>query len=66
MSETFADNARRLAGASCRLLCWPPDWFWNATPAELAAILIGDADDAGDGVSRRELEQMMESDRNGR
>ncbi len=66
MADTFAQNARRLAGASSRLLGWPPDWFWRATPTELATILLGDGEWAGDGVSRRELEHMMESDRNGR
>ena len=37
--ERFADGARRLAGLVPRALGWRPDEFWNATPAELAAIL---------------------------
>ena len=35
---TFAEAARELAGRSALLLGWRPDEFWNATPAELAAI----------------------------
>ncbi len=36
---TFAETAIQLAGQSALLLGWRPDDFWNATPAELAAIL---------------------------
>jgi uncharacterized phage protein (TIGR02216 family) len=36
---TFADTAAQLAGQTALLLGWRPDDFWNATPAELAAIL---------------------------
>lgn len=35
----FADHANRLAGLVCWRLGWPPDDFWNATPAELQTIL---------------------------
>ena len=35
----FSDAAARLAGTAGALLGWRPDEFWNATPAELAAIL---------------------------
>ena len=39
MTDTcFADHARRLAGFVCLQLGWRPDHFWDATPAELAAI----------------------------
>ncbi len=36
---SFADGAGRLAGLAGALLGWPPDMFWAATPAELAAVL---------------------------
>jgi Phage tail assembly chaperone protein, TAC len=35
----FSDAAARLAGIAGALLGWRPDEFWNATPAELAAVL---------------------------
>lgn len=65
MSESFSDNARRLAGAAGRLLSWPPDWFWNATPAELAAILCSEDEAIAGGITRQTIEQMMERERNG-
>lgn len=36
---SFAEGAGRLAGLAGALLGWPPDTFWAATPAELAAVL---------------------------
>lgn len=36
---SFADSANRLAGLAGALLGWPPEMFWTATPAELAAVL---------------------------
>lgn len=35
----FVAAASRLAGLAGALLGWRPREFWNATPAELAAIL---------------------------
>lgn len=35
----LADSAARLAGLAGALLGWPPETFWAATPAELAAVL---------------------------
>ncbi|HVQ09371.1 MAG TPA: phage tail assembly chaperone [Allosphingosinicella sp.] len=35
----FRDAAAWLAGIAGALLGWRPDEFWNATPAELAAVL---------------------------
>ncbi|WP_271078922.1 phage tail assembly chaperone [Aurantiacibacter sp. MUD61] len=66
MTKQFADSARRLAGASGRLLGWPPHWFWRATPAELAAILLDEANEADPGITRSQIEHMIESDKNGR
>jgi len=35
----FSECAARLAGLAGMLLGWRPGEFWDATPAELAAIL---------------------------
>jgi hypothetical protein len=35
----FVQSAGRLAGLAGALLGWPPEMFWSATPAELAAVL---------------------------
>jgi hypothetical protein len=63
MSECFADAAARLAGLVPRLLGWSPDAFWNATPAELAAILSPDPSD--ESLARTEFEALMERDAHG-
>lgn len=39
MSEGFAGHAAKLAGIAAAIAGWPPDLFWNATPAELAVVL---------------------------
>lgn len=55
----FSDGAARLAGMAGVLFGWRPEEFWNATPAELAAIvaaLIGDGASAG----RVDLARLME------
>ena len=63
----FADAARKLAGAAGRLLGWTPGTFWAATPAELAAILFPETDpEAGEGISRAQLDAMMERESDGR
>ena len=38
MSEFFGEAAARLGGAAAMLLGWRPSDFWDATPAELAAM----------------------------
>ncbi|ATY33343.1 phage tail assembly chaperone [Sphingomonas psychrotolerans] len=35
----FAEAATRLAGAAGLAFGWMPETFWNATPAELAALV---------------------------
>ncbi|MET0251751.1 MAG: phage tail assembly chaperone [Novosphingobium sp.] len=63
----FADGARRLSGQAALLLGWRPDDFWAATPAELAAIFAA-RDEAGGsaaGLSRTDLDRMMEHDGHG-
>jgi len=56
----FADGALRLAGLTARALGWRPDDFWNATPAELAAILAPDAAGEAPPLAREDLERLME------
>lgn len=66
MADTFASSARQLAGAAGRLLFWPPDWFWQATPAELAVILFADGEASASGIDRQTIEKLMERERDGR
>ncbi|HOB13732.1 MAG TPA: phage tail assembly chaperone [Novosphingobium sp.] len=59
MTAAFGPGALRLAGLAARLLGWRPAEFWEATPAELAAILSPPAA-SGEGLSRADLNRMME------
>ena len=63
--ETFAVRAARLSGLVARLLGWRPDHFWNATPAELAAIFVADEPSGGSPLTRAELTALLEQDRHG-
>jgi len=54
---TFARSAARLAGIAGALLGWRPNEFWEATPAELAAIL---APAAAPCASADDLERLKE------
>ncbi|MFC3175229.1 phage tail assembly chaperone [Novosphingobium bradum] len=62
MSETFAATAGQLAGLAGRFLGWRPDEFWNATPAELAAILLPVSGPGAAPLGRSDLARMMEHD----
>lgn len=64
MDDSFAGAALRLAAISTRLLGWPPDIFWNATPAELAACL-GPMEAGTTPPSRAEIAALIERDKNG-
>ena len=66
----FGDGAGRLAGLVPRLLGWRPGEFWDATPAELAAILAAlrqaqDERNGGTPLGRTELAALMERDGHG-
>ncbi len=45
----FGEGAVRLAGFAGAALGWSPDAFWQATPAELAAVVMA-ASGGGEGV----------------
>ena len=58
---SFAEAAVRLAGLSGVLFGWTPEAFWDATPADVAAVLAAwRADDEAAGVDRAGLAMMME------
>ncbi|MBW4330577.1 phage tail assembly chaperone [Stakelama sp. CBK3Z-3] len=65
MSERFAPAAGRLAGAAGLWLGWPPHAFWQATPAELAAVMQAARGDAPQPADRETLTRMMEADGDG-
>ena len=49
LAEEFFAHATRLSGQAGLLFGWRPDDFWNATPAELAALADAASGD-GSGV----------------
>jgi hypothetical protein len=62
----FGPVAARLAGQAALLFGWSPDRFWQATPAELAAIVSAAAPQpANGGIDRHTLNTLMEQDRHG-
>ena len=65
MSGRFADGARRLAGLVPRGLGWRPSEFWDATPAELAAVLADGGEAGGAPLSRIEMTALMEREGHG-
>lgn len=65
MSDAFATGAQRLAGLIPRRLGWRPGEFWDATPAELAAILAAGEAPPSHPLSRTELTALLERDRHG-
>lgn len=56
----FSDAAGRLAGLAGALLGWRPDEFWNATPAELAAVLEAMAGDPPAAAGADDLARLKE------
>lgn len=56
----FSESAARLAGLAAALLGWRPDEFWEATPAELAAVAAALADGEGACASPDDLARLME------
>ncbi|RIV90924.1 phage tail assembly chaperone [Aurantiacibacter xanthus] len=63
MSEHLSDSALRLCGELCRSLGWPPQAFWQATPAEIFCIFANQNGDPAEGLTRGELAALLEQDR---
>lgn len=57
---SFMCAAARLAGLAGMLLGWRPRDFWNATPAELAAIIECHVLPQGECADRALLERLKE------
>lgn len=68
MSGAFGPGAVRLAGLMARVAGWRPAEFWEATPAEAAAVLAGwvEGEAAAVGLDRDVLAAMMEAFPDGR
>lgn len=64
MSDTLAGQAVRLFPLATRALGWAPDTFWAATPADLAMALADPAAPPS-GLTRAELDRMLETDDHG-
>ena len=62
MSGRFCDAAVQLGGLAARVLHWPPDTFWNATPSELAACLQHETRSGTTPPSLIEIAAMIERD----
>lgn len=60
MNDRFGPAAARLSGQAALLFGWSPRTFWDATPAELAAVATAAAPPPGEGIDRQTLEHMME------
>ncbi len=57
----IGELALRLAGLMARLAGWTPDVFWQATPADVAAVLAGwTGEDGASEIDRAALATMME------
>ena len=57
----FAESASVLAGMAGALLGWRPAEFWEATPGELAAVLLALGGDAAPAMESGELARLMEA-----
>jgi len=57
---SFAEAAGRLAGLAGLAFGWSPDRFWRATPAELAALLMAAAPEAGEPPSADLIARLQE------
>jgi len=62
----FSAGAMRLMGQMAWLLHWRPADFWNATPAEVAAVLQAGHPDADEAMTRGDMQRLMEQFPDGR
>ena len=60
MSGTFAAAAERLAGFATLAWGWTPGEFWNATPAEVGAVLTAMNPNSETPIERDRLECLLE------
>ena len=60
MNDSFGATAARLAGIAGAVLGWSADRFWNATPAELAAVLNALNPEDEQGLTTGGLRHLME------
>lgn len=60
VGERFGPAALTLLGVMARVPGWRPHEFWNATPADVAAVLAGWRDNEAVGPDRAGLTAMME------
>ncbi|HEX4695721.1 phage tail assembly chaperone [Sphingomonas sp.] len=58
--EEFGRSATRLAGLAGLTFGWPPDTFWAATPAELAALVTAAGGDTADPPDPLLVTRLME------
>lgn len=57
----FAERAVRLAGAAGLMFGWAPSLFWDATPAELAALVRALGGDEAPPLGAGEAARLMEA-----
>ncbi len=57
----FAAAALRLAGQAGVAFGWAPETFWNATPAELGALVAALRGDEGAPPERDAIARLMEA-----
>ncbi|HEY9092181.1 phage tail assembly chaperone [Parasphingorhabdus sp.] len=67
MAADFRTSAAHLAGLIPAALGWTPDQYWNATPAELAAILmaLSPAGQSARPLNKSEMEKLKDTLENG-
>ncbi|KRC80414.1 phage tail assembly chaperone [Sphingomonas sp. Root241] len=58
--EEFSGRAVRLAGAAGLAFGWTPETFWNATPAELGALVRALAGEEAAPLGDGELARLKE------
>ena len=61
--NAFGEAALAIYGQLGRTLGWPPQWFWSATPTEIAALAAPSSQP--NGIDRQALEAMMRDNPDG-
>lgn len=67
MGHDFRASAAHLAGLIPAAIGWTPDQYWNATPAELAAILLAlsPVNQSAAPLNKSEMEKLKDTLENG-